>query len=184
MQGEAELGAIIGNALVGMEDLLELRLVTLVARIGLADIIEPQTTEFLEAARMLFFEGAAALEEVGKVLPRMRKRGRLQMYWGRGDSTDPDTRNAGLEAVQQRRNSHVRVQDLADALLRLRIVGRSPLFRRRGRCLVARRGGSGAVPRGVGYAGEFGIEAVGAVHGRDRGRGGHGGGGDGVYIDR
>jgi hypothetical protein len=40
VQGKAELGAIVGDALVGVEDLLELRRVGFVARIWLAQVVD------------------------------------------------------------------------------------------------------------------------------------------------
>jgi hypothetical protein len=51
-------------------------------------------------------------------------------------------------------------------------MGRRPLFGRCGRGVVDGRG-KGAVLCGCGRAVKVGAEAVGAVHGRDRGRGGH-----------
>jgi hypothetical protein len=68
VQGEAELGAIVGDALVGAQDVLELRRIALVARLGLVDVVDGEVAEFLEAAGVLFLEGAAALEEAGEVL--------------------------------------------------------------------------------------------------------------------
>jgi hypothetical protein len=43
----------------------------------------------------------------------------LQM---RGMSTNSNTRNAGLEPIQQRRYANVRVQNIVYALLRLRVL--------------------------------------------------------------
>lgn len=68
MQGETELGAIIGDALVRVEDLLELGCVRLVASISFAQAIQGQARELLQAAGVLLLERPAALEETGEVL--------------------------------------------------------------------------------------------------------------------
>jgi hypothetical protein len=74
VQGEAELGAVVGDALVRVEDLLELRLVALMACLGLAHAVERQAAQLLEAGSLLFLDGAPALEEVGEVLPCLSAR--------------------------------------------------------------------------------------------------------------
>jgi hypothetical protein len=55
VQSKAKLGAIVGDALVRVENLLELRLIALVPRIGLSYTIEGQAAQLLEAAGMLLF---------------------------------------------------------------------------------------------------------------------------------
>lgn len=55
VQSKTELGAIVGDALVRVENLLELRLVAFVPRIGLSYAIEGQAAQLLEAAGMLLF---------------------------------------------------------------------------------------------------------------------------------
>jgi hypothetical protein len=70
VEGEAELRAVVGDALVGVQDELELRRVALMARLGLAQAVNGEATQLLEAARVLLLERAATLEEAGKVLGR------------------------------------------------------------------------------------------------------------------
>jgi hypothetical protein len=55
VQSKAKLGAIVGDALVRVENLLELRLIALVPRIGLSYAIEGQAAQLLEATGMLLF---------------------------------------------------------------------------------------------------------------------------------
>jgi hypothetical protein len=68
VEGKAELGAIVGDALIRVEDLLELRLVALVSGVGLSYAIECQAAQFLEIAGMLLLKGSPAFEEAGEVL--------------------------------------------------------------------------------------------------------------------
>jgi hypothetical protein len=83
VQGEAELGAIVGNALVGVEDVLELGRVALVASLGLAQAVDGEAAQLLEAGGVFLLEGAAALEEARKVLwgriSRRTRGGRLRI---------------------------------------------------------------------------------------------------------
>jgi hypothetical protein len=53
-----------------VQHLLELRRVALVARVGLAQAVDGEAAQLLEAGRVLLLERAAALEEAGKVLRR------------------------------------------------------------------------------------------------------------------
>jgi hypothetical protein len=75
---------------------------------------------------VLLLEGAATLEKAGEVLC---VRGVLvgEGAYNAGSGTDPSTRNAGFEAVEERRHAHVRVQHLVHQLLRLRVL-RCPLL--------------------------------------------------------
>ena len=83
VQGEAELGAIVGNALVGVQDVLELGRVALVASLGLAQAVDGEAAQLLEAGGVFLLEGAAALEEARKVLwgriSRRTRGGRLRI---------------------------------------------------------------------------------------------------------
>lgn len=124
MQGEAELSAVVGDALVGMEDLLELRLVAFMARVWLAYTVEGQAAQLLEAASMLLLKGASTLEEVGKVL----RAGLAWPCWQVLGGTDSGTRDAGLEAVEQRSHADIRVQDIVHSPLCLRILRRRSLL--------------------------------------------------------
>ena len=68
VERKAELSAVVGDALISMHNLLELKLVALVAGFGLAYVVEGKAAEFLEAVSMFLLGSPAALEEAGKVL--------------------------------------------------------------------------------------------------------------------
>lgn len=68
MEGKAKLGAIVGDALIGMHDLLELDLVALMAGLSFADVFEREAAELLETVGVFLLHGTAALEEAGEVL--------------------------------------------------------------------------------------------------------------------
>ena len=68
VQGEAKLGAVVGDALVRVQHELELRRVALMARLRLAQAVDGEAAQLLEAAGVLLLKGAATLEEAGKVL--------------------------------------------------------------------------------------------------------------------
>ena len=172
MQSKAKLGAIVGDALIGVEDLLELRLVALVPRVGLAHPVQRQTAQLLEAARMLLLKCTPPLEEVGKVLPCMLAGCTTPEAWG---ATNSGARNAGLEPVQQRRNAHIRVQHIVHPLLCLRILRPRSLFGPCGSRVFHRRGERGGALLGRRRCPvEVRVEAVAIIHGWDRGRRSHG----------
>jgi hypothetical protein len=147
-----------------VEDLLELCLVALVPCVWLSYAVERQAAQFLEAAGVLFLKGSAAFEEAGEVLSSVLAH--LKAAEPDVVTTDSGAGNAGLEAVQQSRDAHIRVQDIVHALLCLRIVGRAPLFGRCGSCFLNGRG-EHTVVRGRRCAVQVGIEAVGAFHRRN-----------------
>lgn len=68
MQRKTELGAIVGDALVRVEDLLELGCVRLVTGISFAQAVQGQARELLQTASVFLLERPAALEKAGEVL--------------------------------------------------------------------------------------------------------------------
>jgi hypothetical protein len=66
-----------------------------------------------------------------------------------GESTHPCACDAGLEAAQQRRHAHVRVQHIVDPLLRVRVLRRAPRLG---------RDGSGPSSEGAGAALKSGLK--------------------------
>lgn len=68
MQRKAKLGAVVGDALVCVQYMLELGCVRFVACVCFTQTVKCQAAELLEAASVFLFQRSATLQEAGEVL--------------------------------------------------------------------------------------------------------------------